>query len=260
MTQYLKLLEDLLADGKQKNDRTGTGTLSLFGYQMRFDMTEGFPLLTTKKLHTKSIIEELIWFLKGSTNIDYLNRQGVTIWDEWANESGDLGPIYGAQWRDWNGQVDQIKQLIYDLQANPDSRRLIVSAWNVSDLPYMALAPCHTMFQCYVLEDKLSMHMYQRSADAFLGVPFNIASYGLLLEMLAQIVNLKPSDLIISYGDIHLYNNHIEQAKEQLFRVPRKKCKLVLNKEIKNIDDFKAEHISFTDYKPYPHIKAQVAI
>jgi thymidylate synthase len=264
MQQYLELLQHILDKGVAKSDRTGTGTLSCFGYQMRFDLQEGFPLVTTKRLHLKSIIYELLWFLKGETNIQYLNEHGVSIWDEWANEEGELGPVYGKQWRSWEGAdgntVDQISDLIQQIKTNPDSRRLIVSAWNVAELPKMALMPCHTIFQFYVAEGKLSCQLYQRSADVFLGVPFNIASYALLTMMVAQVCGLQPGELIHSFGDVHLYNNHLEQTKLQLSRKPFQLPTMKLNPSIKNIFDFKFEDFALENYQFHPAIKAPVAV
>ena len=264
MIQYLSLLQHVLDNGVQKQDRTGTGTLSTFGYQMRFDLSQGFPLLTTKKLHTKSIIYELLWFLKGDTNIKYLNKHGVTIWDEWADFSGNLGLIYGKQWRSWGtaekASIDQISGLIEDIKNNPDSRRLIVSAWNVGELDKMALPPCHILFQFYVANGKLSCQLYQRSADVFLGVPFNIASYALLTHMIAQVCNLKVGEFIHTLGDAHLYLNHIEQAKQQLHRIPRKLPNLVLNPTIGNIFDFTYDDVLIEQYNPLSHIRASVAV
>jgi len=264
MQQYLELLQHILDKGVAKSDRTGTGTLSCFGYQMRFDLQEGFPLVTTKRLHLKSIIYELLWFLKGETNIQYLNEHGVSIWDEWANEEGELGPVYGKQWRSWEGAdgntVDQISDLIQQIKTNPDSRRLIVSAWNVAELPKMALMPCHTIFQFYVAEGKLSCQLYQRSADVFLGVPFNIASYALLTMMVAQVCGLQPGELIHSFGDVHLYNNHLEQTKLQLSRKPFQLPTMKLNPSIKNILDFKFEDFALENYQFHPAIKAPVAV
>ncbi len=259
MNNYLNLLKDILENGTDKSDRTGTGTKSLFGYQLRFDLSKGFPLVTTKKTHLKSIIHELLWFLKGDTNIKYLNDNGVNIWNEWADENGELGSIYGKQWTDWNG-INQIKELINQIKHNQDSRRLIVSAWNVSELPNMALAPCHTLFQFYVADGKLSLQLYQRSGDAFLGVPFNIASYSLLLMMVAQVCNLKVGDFIHTFGDVHIYNNHIEQVKLQLSREPKTLPTMKLNKDVKNIFDFKYEDFTLENYNPYPTIKAPVSI
>ena len=264
MQQYLKLLQHILDNGVSKQDRTGTGTLSYFGYQMRFNLSEGFPLVTTKRLHLKSIIYELLWFLKGETNIQYLKEHGVSIWDEWANDEGELGPVYGKQWRSWEGAdgeiVDQISDLIQQIKRNPDSRRLIVSAWNVADLPKMALMPCHTLFQFYVADGKLSCQLYQRSADVFLGVPFNIASYALLTMMVAQVCELEPGDFVHSFGDVHLYNNHIEQAKLQLTRTPYTVPQMRLNPSIKNIFDFQFEDFTLENYQFHPAIKAPVAV
>jgi len=264
MQQYLKLLQHILDNGVSKQDRTGTGTLSYFGYQMRFNLREGFPLVTTKRLHLKSIIYELLWFLKGETNIQYLKEHGVSIWDEWANDDGELGPVYGKQWRSWEGAdgeiVDQISDLIQQIKRNPDSRRLIVSAWNVADLPKMALMPCHTLFQFYVADGKLSCQLYQRSADVFLGVPFNIASYALLTMMVAQVCELEPGDFVHSFGDVHLYNNHIEQAKLQLTRTPYPLPQMRLNPSIKNIFDFQFEDFTLENYQFHPAIKAPVAV
>ena len=264
MQQYLKLLQHILDTGVSKQDRTGTGTLSYFGYQMRFNLSEGFPLVTTKRLHLKSIIYELLWFLKGETNIQYLKEHGVSIWDEWANDEGELGPVYGKQWRSWEGAdgeiVDQISDLIQQIKRNPDSRRLIVSAWNVADLPKMALMPCHTLFQFYVADGKLSCQLYQRSADVFLGVPFNIASYALLTMMVAQVCELKPGDFVHSFGDVHLYNNHIEQAKLQLTRTPYALPQMRLNPSIRNIFDFQFEDFTLENYQFHPAIKAPVAV
>lgn len=264
MQQYHALLERILAEGIRKSDRTGTGTLSVFGHQMHFDLAEGFPLVTTKKLHIKSIVHELIWFLQGDTNIGYLNRNGVTIWDEWADERGELGPVYGRQWRSWEGPrgetVDQIAWLIDEIQRNPDSRRLVVSAWNPVDIPKMALAPCHCLFQFYVAEGRLSCQLYQRSADVFLGVPFNIASYALLTHMLAQVVGLKPGVFVHSLGDAHLYLNHLEQAHLQLSRAPRALPRLVLNPAVTSLFDFRYEDIAVEGYDPHPLIKAPIAV
>ena len=250
--------------GDKKNDRTVTGTLSIFGYQMRFDLSEKFPLLTTKKVHLKSVIYELLWFLKGSTNIKYLQDNGVSIWDEWADEHGDLGPVYGSQWRSWrthdNRSIDQIEKLIIDLKTNPDSRRLIVSAWNVAEIENMKLPPCHCFFQFYVANNKLSCQLYQRSADIFLGVPFNIASYALLPLMIAQVVNLKPGEFIHTLGDAHIYSNHFDQVNEQLKREPKELPTMHINSNVKNIFDFKFEDFKLSDYDPYPPIKAPVAI
>ncbi|UTW64473.1 thymidylate synthase [bacterium SCSIO 12741] len=264
MQQYHDLLNHILENGTQKGDRTGTGTLSCFGYQMRFDLKEGFPVLTTKKLHLRSIIHELLWFLSGDTNIGYLKENGVRIWDEWADENGDLGPVYGYQWRSWptsNGQsVDQITRLIEMIKTNPNSRRLIVSAWNVEFIEDMALPPCHTMFQFYVADGKLSCQLYQRSADTFLGVPFNIASYALLTLMIAQVCDLEPGEFIHTFGDVHLYNNHLEQARLQLTRDPRPLPQMKINPEVKNIFDFKFEDFELVNYDPHPHIKAAVSV
>jgi len=250
--------------GDKKNDRTGTGTLSIFGYQMRFDLSEKFPLLTTKKVHLKSVIYELLWFLKGSTNIKYLQDNGVSIWDEWADEHGDLGPVYGSQWRSWrthdNRSIDQIEKLISDLKTNPDSRRLIVSAWNVAEIENMKLPPCHCFFQFYVANNKLSCQLYQRSADIFLGVPFNIASYALLTLMIAQVVNLEPGEFVHTLGDAHIYSNHFDQVNEQLKRQPKELPTMHINSNVKNIFDFKFEDFKLSDYDPYPLIKAPVAI
>ena len=264
MQQYHDLLAHILNNGVQKSDRTGTGTLSVFGYQMRFDLNAGFPMVTTKKLHLKSIVHELIWFLAGDTNTKYLNDNGVKIWDEWADEHGELGPVYGRQWRSWEkpngGAVDQISWVLNEIKTNPDSRRLVVSAWNPSDLDKMALAPCHCLFQFYVADGKLSCQLYQRSADVFLGVPFNIASYALLTHMIAQVCGLKVGDFIHSFGDTHLYLDHLEQAKLQLTRAFRPLPKLVLNPNIKNLFDFSYNDISIEGYDPHPHIKARVAV
>ena len=264
MQQYLELLQHILKTGTDKNDRTGTGTRSVFGYQMRFDLAEGFPLVTTKKLHLKSIIYELLWFLKGDTNIKYLKEHGVRIWDEWADENGDLGPVYGKQWRSWQGVdgkvVDQISELIQQLKTNPDSRRLIVSAWNVAELPEMRLMPCHCLFQFYVSNGKLSCQLYQRSADVFLGVPFNIASYALLTIMIAQVCDLEPGEFIHSFGDVHLYKNHFEQAELQLTRVPFALPQMKIDPTVKNIFDFNFEGFELLNYESHPPIKAQVAV
>lgn len=264
MRTYLNLLQHVLDNGVHKSDRTGTGTLSCFGYQMRFDLNQGFPLVTTKKCHLRSIIHELLWFLKGDTNIHYLNENGVKIWDEWADAQGDLGPVYGKQWRSWetpNGEaVDQIHNVIELIRKDPDSRRLIVSAWNVADLSKMALAPCHCLFQFYVADGKLSCQLYQRSADVFLGVPFNIASYALLTMMIAQVTNLKLGDFVHSFGDVHLYSNHIEQAKTQLERTPFASPTMVLNPDIKKINDFRFEDFVLKDYESHPAIKAPIAV
>ena len=262
MKQYLDLLNRILTEGVKKGDRTGTGTISIFGNQMRFNLDEGFPLLTTKKLHLKSIIYELLWFLRGDTNLKYLHEHKVSIWDEWADPDGELGHIYGYQWRSWpgyNGEfIDQISQVVYDIKNNPDSRRLIVSAWNVADLGNMNLPPCHVLFQFYVAEGRLSLQLYQRSADTFLGVPFNIASYSLLLMMMAQVTGLKPGDFIYTTGDTHLYLNHIEQARLQLTRTPRPLPAMRLNPDVKNIFDFVYEDFTLENYDPWPHIKADI--
>lgn len=264
MKQYHDLMNHVLEHGVKKEDRTGTGTVSVFGYQMRFDLSEGFPLLTTKKVHTRSIIHELLWFLKGDTNIKYLKDNGVSIWDEWADENGNLGPVYGYQWRNWptsSGEhIDQITQVIESIKKNPDSRRLIVSAWNVADINTMKLPPCHAFFQFYVANGKLSCQLYQRSADIFLGVPFNIASYALLTEMVAQVCGLQSGEFIHTLGDAHLYLNHIEQAKLQLSRDLRPLPSLKINKEVKSIFDFKFEDFNIENYNPHPHIKADVAV
>ena len=264
MQVYLELLQHILNKGTRKQDRTGTGTISTFGYQMRFDLQKGFPLVTTKKLHLRSIIYELLWFLKGDTNIKYLNEHKVRIWNEWADENGDLGPVYGHQWRSWgapNGKhIDQISEIIDQIKNNPDSRRIIVSAWNVADIPQMALAPCHALFQFYVADGKLSLQLYQRSADVFLGVPFNIASYCLLLHMVAQVCNLKVGEFIHTFGDVHIYNNHIDQVNLQLTRDPRPLPTLKLNPDRKDIFSFKYEDFSIDGYDPHPHIKAEVAV
>ncbi len=264
MQTYLDLMRHVLAHGARKSDRTGTGTLSVFGYQMRFDLAQGFPLLTTKKVHLKSIIHELLWFLRGDTNIRYLREHGVTIWDEWADAQGELGPVYGYQWRSWptpgGGHIDQISQVLHDLRHQPDSRRIIVSAWNVADLPRMALAPCHAFFQFYVAEGKLSCQLYQRSADIFLGVPFNIASYALLTLMMAQATGLKPGEFVHTLGDAHLYLNHLEQAREQLTRTPRSLPVMRLNPEAKDLFAFRYEDFTLEGYDPHPAIKAPVAV
>ena len=264
MQQYLALLQHILDHGVQKADRTGTGTRSCFGYQMRFDLQDGFPLVTTKKLHLKSIIYELLWFLKGDTNIAYLTENGVSIWNEWADANGDLGPVYGKQWRSWEGAdgtvVDQISDLIRQIKTNPDSRRLIVSAWNVAELPKMALLPCHSLFQFYVAEGRLSCQLYQRSADVFLGVPFNIASYALLTKMVAQVCDLVPGDFIHSFGDVHIYNNHLDQVRLQLGRQPYPLPTMKLNPEIKNIFSFRYEDFTLENYQSHPAIKAPVAV
>ncbi len=264
MKQYHDLLHHILETGVQKTDRTGTGTISVFGYQMRFDLRDGFPMTTTKKLHLKSIIYELLWFLNGDTNIKYLTENGVRIWNEWADEHGDLGPVYGKQWRSWTKPdgttIDQISQIIQTLKTNPDSRRMIVNAWNVGELDQMALTPCHCLFQFYVADGRLSCQLYQRSADTFLGVPFNIASYALLTMMMAQVCDLEPGEFIHTFGDVHLYNNHIEQAQLQLSRTPKPLPKMIINPEVKSIFDFKYEDFTLTDYHPDPHIKAEVSV
>ncbi|HMG34164.1 MAG TPA: thymidylate synthase [Blastocatellia bacterium] len=264
MKQYLELVRHILDRGTPKNDRTGTGTLSCFGYQMRFDLSEGFPLLTTKKLHLKSIIYELLWFLRGDTNIGYLKEHGVRIWDEWADERGDLGPVYGAQWRSWRGAegqtVDQITKVIDQIRTNPDSRRLIVSAWNVAEIDKMALPPCHLLFQFYVAQGKLSCQLYQRSADVFLGVPFNIASYALLTMMIAQVCDLEPGEFVHTLGDVHLYSNHVEQARTQLEREPRPLPRVRVNPGVRSIFEFEYEDFTLEGYDPHPHIKAEVAV
>ena len=264
MKQFHDLMRHVLAQGVKKMDRTGTGTTSVFGYQMRFDLQEGFPLLTTKKLHIKSIVHELLWFLKGDTNIKYLKENGVSIWDEWADEKGNLGPVYGYQWRSWptpdGRHIDQISQLIEQIKKNPDSRRLIVSAWNVGEIEKMKLPPCHAFFQFYVAEGRLSCQLYQRSADIFLGVPFNIASYALLTMMVAQVCDLKPGDFVHTFGDAHLYLNHLEQANTQLSRDLRKLPTLKINPAVKNIFEFKFEDFALEGYDPHPHIKAAVAV
>ena len=264
MKQYLDLMKHVLDNGTQKHDRTGTGTLSVFGYQMRFNLQDGFPLVTTKKLHLKSIIHELIWFLQGDTNIAYLKENGVRIWDEWADENGNLGPIYGHQWRSWpkpdGGHIDQISQVVNQIKNNPDSRRIMVSAWNVADVERMALPPCHSLFQFYVANGKLSCQLYQRSADIFLGVPFNIASYALLTMMMAQVCNLQYGDFIHTFGDAHLYNNHIEQANLQLSREPRPLPIMKINPDVKDIFQFKFEDFTLENYDPWPHIKGAVAV
>ncbi len=264
MRQYLDLLRTILEKGTDKSDRTGTGTRSIFGYQMRFDLANGFPLLTTKKLHLRSIIYELLWFLRGDTNIRFLNENGVSIWDEWADANGDLGPVYGKQWRSWHctdgKDIDQISQVIEQIKHNPDSRRLMVSAWNVGEIDQMALPPCHILFQFYVNEGKLSMQLYQRSADVFLGVPFNIASYALLLLMTAQVCDLKPGTFVHTLGDAHLYNNHLDQTRLQLTREPRDLPVMTLNPDVKDIFHFHYEDFQLTGYDPHPHIKADVSV
>lgn len=264
MKQYLELLQHILDKGAQKADRTGTGTISVFGYQMRFDLSEGFPMVTTKKLHLKSIVHELLWFLDGDTNVKYLQDNGVRIWNAWADENGDLGPVYGKQWRSWLGAdgkaTDQIKQAINTIKNNPDSRRIIVNAWNVGDLAQMALSPCHALFQFYVADGKLSCQLYQRSADCFLGVPFNIASYALLTMMVAQVCDLEVGEFIHTFGDTHLYLNHIEQTKLQLSRTLRQLPTMKINREVKDIFSFKYEDFQLLNYNPHPHIKAAVAV
>ena len=264
MRQYLDLLDRIFDEGVEKGDRTGTGTISVFGHQMRFDLARGFPLLTTKKLHLRSIIHELLWFLQGDTNTAYLKENGVGIWDEWADDAGNLGPVYGHQWRSWGtpdgGAIDQVSQVIEQIRKTPDSRRLIVSAWNVGELESMALPPCHLLYQFYVAEGKLSCQLYQRSADVFLGVPFNIASYSLLLLMVAQVAGLEPGEFVHTFGDVHLYSNHIEQAKLQLSREPRGLPAMKLNSEVEDVFSFRFEDFELEDYDPHPHIKAPVAV
>jgi thymidylate synthase len=264
MRQYLDLLQNIFDHGVKKDDRTGTGTLSVFGYQMRFDMNDGFPLLTTKKLHLKSIIHELLWFLSGETNIRYLKEHGVRIWDEWADENGELGPVYGKQWRAWKtydgSRIDQVSKLVEEIKTNPSSRRLILSAWNVAEIEQMALPPCHTLFQFYVVDGRLSCQLYQRSADVFLGVPFNIASYALLTQMMAQVCELQPGEFVHTFGDVHLYLNHIEQAKLQITRKPFPLPQMKLNPQIKSIYNFQFKDFELTDYQAHPHIKAKVAV
>lgn len=264
MKQYQDLLRHILAIGREKGDRTGTGTISTFGYQMRFDLREGFPLLTTKKLHLKSIIYELLWFLQGDTNVQYLQEHGVRIWNEWAREDGDLGPIYGYQWRSWpdyqGGHIDQIQQIIDQLRRDPDSRRMLVSAWNVAQLDQMALAPCHCLMQFYVAEGRLSLQLYQRSADVFLGVPFNIASYALLMMMIAQVTGLEVGDFVHTFGDVHIYRDHLEQVELQLERTPKTLPQMKLNPQIRQLEDFTYEDFELIGYEPYPHIAAQVSV
>ncbi len=264
MKQYMDLLHHVMEHGVLKSDRTGTGTKSVFGYQMRFDMDDGFPLLTTKKLHLKSIIYELLWFINGDTNVKYLQEHGVRIWNEWADENGDLGPIYGRQWRAWRdyngGVIDQLKEAVETIKHNPDSRRIIVSAWNVADIPSMKLPPCHAFFQFYVADGRLSLQLYQRSADIFLGVPFNIASYALLLLMTAQATGLKPGEFVHTLGDAHIYTNHFEQVREQLQRTPRPLPTMTLNPDVKSLFDYNYEDFTLENYNPYPHIKATVAV
>ncbi|MCM1291616.1 MAG: thymidylate synthase [Prevotella sp.] len=264
MKEYQDLLRHVLKNGNRRDDRTGTGTISTFGYQMRFDLSKGFPLLTTKKVHLKSIIHELLWFLKGDTNVKYLQENGVRIWNEWADENGDLGHIYGYQWRSWPGydgkHIDQINRAIQDIKTNPHSRRIIVSSWNVADLDNMNLPPCHAFFQFYVADGKLSLQLYQRSADSFLGVPFNIASYALLTMMMAQVCGLQPGEFIHTFGDLHIYLNHLDQVNEQLTRTPRPLPKMILNPDVKDILDFKYEDFTLEDYNPYPAIKGKVSV
>lgn len=264
MIQYLSLLNTILSQGVEKTDRTGTGTKSIFGYQMRFDMADGFPLLTTKKLHLKSIIYELLWFLKGDTNVKYLQEHGVRIWNEWADENGDLGPVYGHQWRSWpdynGGTIDQIQNVLDTIKNHPDSRRMVVSAWNPAEVDKMALPPCHCLFQFYVADGKLSLQLYQRSADVFLGVPFNIASYALLLQMMAQVTGLKPGEFVHTTGDTHLYLNHQRQAWQQLSRSPRSLPKMILNPDVKDLFSFRYEDFKLEGYDPHPHISAQVSV
>jgi thymidylate synthase len=264
MQQYHDLMRRVRDHGARKTDRTGTGTLSVFGHQMRFDLADGFPLVTTKKVHMKSIVHELLWFLKGDTNIAYLKANGVSIWDEWADENGDLGPVYGRQWRSWpardGGTIDQISEVINAIRTTPDSRRMIVSAWNPADLPEMVLAPCHCLFQFYVANDRLSCQLYQRSADIFLGVPFNIASYALLTIMIAQVTGLKPGEFVHTFGDAHLYLNHLEQADEQLSREPRPLPTIAINPDVHSVFDFVFEDFAVSGYDPHPHIKAPVAV
>jgi thymidylate synthase len=264
MQQYLELMQRILDEGDAKGDRTGTGTRSVFGHQMRFDLADGFPLVTTKKVHLKSIIYELLWFLRGETNVAYLNEHGVTIWDEWADAQGELGPVYGCQWRSWPGRhgetIDQISEVVDQIRAKPDSRRLIVSAWNVAELPRMALPPCHLLFQFYVAGGRLSCQMYQRSADVFLGVPFNIASYALLTMMVAHVTDLKPGEFIHTLGDAHLYNNHLEQAQLQLGREPRPLPTMRIDPAVRSLFDFEYEHFRLENYDPHPHISAPIAV
>jgi thymidylate synthase len=264
MQQYLQLMSDILANGADRSDRTGTGTRSLFGYQMRFDLSAGFPLLTTKKLHLKSIIYELLWFLRGETNVRWLQERGVKIWDEWADENGDLGPVYGSQWRSWpdgeGGTIDQIANVVQSIRTKPESRRHIVTAWNPAEVDEMALPPCHCLFQFYVADGKLSCHLYQRSADVFLGVPFNIASYALLTQMMAQVTGLQPGDFVHSFGDVHLYANHFDQARLQLSRSPKALPRLLINPDRHSIFDFEFEDFQITGYDPHPSIKAEIAV
>ncbi len=264
MQQYLDLCRRVLDEGTKKTDRTGTGTISVFGHQMRFNLEDGFPCLTTKKLHLKSIIHELLWFLQGDTNVKYLQDNGVRIWNEWADENGELGPVYGHQWRSWpdynGGTIDQISQLVEQIKNTPDSRRLLVSAWNVAEVNKMALPPCHTLFQFYVADGRLSLQLYQRSADIFLGVPFNIASYALLLQMMAQVTGLKAGDFVHTFGDAHIYLNHLEQVELQLTREPRKLPKMIINPDVKDIFSFKYEDFTLVDYDPHPHIAGKVSV
>ncbi len=264
MQQYLDLMRLVRDQGIRKTDRTGTGTLSVFGHQMRFDLADGFPVVTTKKVHLKSVVHELLWFLAGDTNIAYLKQNGVGIWDEWADENGDLGPVYGKQWRSWEAPdgnvIDQITEIVETLKTNPDSRRMIVSAWNPADVPEMALAPCHCLFQFYVADGRLSCHLYQRSADVFLGVPFNIASYALLTMMMAQVTGLRPGEFVHTFGDAHLYLNHLTQADEQLKRAPRPLPRMEINPDVKSIFKFRYEDFKLVGYDPHPHIKADVAV
>lgn len=264
MKAYQDLLRHILADGVVKTDRTGTGTISVFGHQMRFNLADGFPMLTTKKLHLKSIIYELLWFLQGDTNVGYLQEHGVRIWNEWADEAGELGPVYGKQWRSWESPdgktIDQISRAVELIKNNPDSRRILVSAWNVGELDQMALTPCHALFQFYVADGKLSCQLYQRSADVFLGVPFNIASYALLTMMMAQVCDLEPGDFVHTFGDAHLYSNHLEQARLQLEREPRMLPKMIINPTVRSIFDFSFDDFSLIDYHPYPHIRAEVSV
>ncbi len=264
MQEYLDLMKRVLDTGTRKDDRTGTGTISVFGHQMRYDLADGFPLVTTKKLHVRSIVHELLWFLSGDTNIRYLKENGVSIWDEWADETGDLGPVYGHQWRSWAAPdgtvIDQVSQLVADIRSNPDSRRLIVSAWNPADISSMALPPCHCLFQFYVADGRLSCQLYQRSADIFLGVPFNIASYALLTRMVAQVTDLEPGEFVHTLGDAHLYLNHIEQAKLQLSREPRQLPELDINPDVHSLFDFVFEDFALRNYNPHPHIRAEVSV
>ncbi len=264
MRQYLDLVQRVLDEGRPKADRTGTGTLSVFGHQMRFDLTEGFPLVTTKRVHVRSVVGELLWFLRGDTNVRWLQERGITIWDEWADDNGNLGPVYGYQWRSWPGadgtHIDQLQQVLDQLRDNPDSRRHVVSAWNVADIPQMALAPCHTLFQFYVVDGRLSCQLYQRSADVFLGVPFNIASYALLTHLVAQVSGLQVGDFVHTLGDAHLYVNHLDQARTQLSRSPRELPQVRLDQSVSGIDEFDLEHVSVDGYDPHPGIKAPIAV